>query len=68
MPLGGGGGFTAIYWYQIFNLDSVVVKALKLKCSHGSHIATAIIVMEYNQEIPQTADKPMALRKRATQQ
>ena len=32
---GGGEGLNAIYWYQIFALDSGVVKTQKLFSSHG---------------------------------
>ena len=39
---GGGGGLNAFYWYQIFALDSAVVKVHKLFSSHGSLLTIAI--------------------------
>ena len=37
-PGGGGGGvgLNAFYWYQIFALDSAVVKVQETFCSHGA--------------------------------
>ena len=33
---GGGGGLDALYWYQIFALDSAVVEVQEMLGSHGS--------------------------------
>ena len=38
---GGGGGLNAFYWYQIFALDYVVVKAQIMLSSHGGFQAIA---------------------------
>ena len=38
----GGGGLNAFYWYQIFALDSAVVEAQKLLCSHGGFLTIAM--------------------------
>ena len=36
------GGLNAFYWYQIFALDSVDIKAQTLLSSHGGFLAIAI--------------------------
>ena len=35
-------GLNAFYWYQIFALDSVVVKAQKILSYHGGFLSIAI--------------------------
>ena len=41
---GGGGGLNAFYWYQIFVLGYVVVKAQQLFGSHGKWIVFVIYI------------------------
>ena len=41
------GGLNAFYWYQIFALDSVVVKAQRLLSCHGGFL---IIAMYHHRE------------------
>ena len=36
------GGLNAFYWYQIFTLDSAVVKAQKMLSSHGGFLSIAM--------------------------
>ena len=38
-PVGGLNGF---YWYQIFALDSAVVKVQEMFSSHGGHLTNAV--------------------------
>ena len=49
-PLGshreGGGGLNALYWYQIFGLDSAVVEVQEMFSSDGS----LLIIAMYNYE------------------
>ena len=40
----GGGGLNALYWYQIFALDSAVVEVQEMFSSHGS----LLIIAMYN--------------------
>ena len=39
---GGGGGLNAVYWYQIFALDSAVVEVQETFSSHGGHLTNAM--------------------------
>ena len=39
---GGGGGVKTFYWYQILALDSAVVEAQKMLCSHGGFLTIAM--------------------------
>ena len=36
------GGLNAIYWYQIFALDSAVVEVQEMFSSHGGHLTNAM--------------------------
>ena len=50
MPPGGGGGggrLNAFYWYQIFALDSAVVKVQEMFSSHGVASPNCIIYIKY---------------------
>ena len=40
----GGGGLKALYWYQIYALDSAVVEVQEMFSSHGS----LLIIAMYN--------------------
>ena len=39
---GGGGGLNALYWYQIFALDSAVFEVQEMFSSHGSLLIIAM--------------------------
>ena len=39
---GGGGGLNAFYWYQIFALDSAVVKVQEMLSWHGGVLPNAM--------------------------
>ena len=36
------GGLNAVYWYQIFALDSAVVEVQEMFSSHGGHLTNAM--------------------------